>query len=63
MTIPIRMKTEGKDYIRKMITVSLVDRDDELFLCGLKTLIEWKEVAFYENILTIIMIGYREPKC
>ena len=38
--LPVRMKTENDDYIRKMITVSIVDREDELFLCGLKTLIE-----------------------
>ena len=32
-----------------MITVSIVDREDELFLCGLKTLIEWKAAVFYEK--------------
>ena len=26
-----------------------IDRKDELFLCGLKTLIEWKSAMFYEK--------------
>ena len=43
------MKTQNDDYIRKVVTVSIVDREDELFLCGLKTLIEWKAVVFYEK--------------
>ena len=47
--LPVRMKTEKDDYIRRMITVSIVDREDELFLCGLKTLIEWKAAVFYEK--------------
>ncbi len=47
--LPVRMKTENDDYIRRMITVSIVDREDELFLCGLKTLIEWKVAVFYER--------------
>merc|ERR1712002_169246 len=33
ITLPVRMKTESDDYIRRMITVSIVDREDELFLC------------------------------
>ena len=32
-----------------MIRVSFVDKKDELFLCGLKTLIEWKAAVFYEK--------------
>ena len=47
--LPVRMKTENDDYIRRMITVSIVDREDELFLCGLKTLIEWKAAVFYDK--------------
>ena len=47
--LPVRMKTDSDDYIRKMITVRIVDREDELFLCGLKTLIEWKAAVFYEK--------------
>ena len=49
ITLPVRMKTESDDYIRRMITVSIVDKDDELFLCGLKTLIDWKAAVFYEK--------------
>ena len=49
ITLPVRMKTENDDYIRKMITVSIVDREYELFVCGMKTLIEWKAAGFYEK--------------
>ena len=31
--LPVRIKTENDGYIRRMITVSIVDREDELFLC------------------------------
>ena len=47
--LPVRMKTEKDDYIRRMITVSIVDRENELFVCGLKTLIEQKAAVFYEK--------------
>ena len=33
IALPVRMKTYSDDYIKKMITVSIVDREDELFLC------------------------------
>ena len=39
--LPVRMKTEKDEYIRRMITVSIVDREDGFILFGLKTLIEW----------------------
>ena len=47
--LPVRMKTENDDYIRKMVIASIVNREDELFLCGLKALIEWKAAVFYEK--------------
>ncbi len=31
ITLSVRMKTEKDDYIRRMITVSIVDREEELF--------------------------------
>ncbi len=49
ITLPVRMKTENDDYIRRIITVSIVDREDELFVCGLKTLIEWNAAVFYQR--------------
>ena len=33
----------------RMITVSVVDREYELFLCGLKILMEWKAAVYYEK--------------
>ena len=47
ITLPVRMKTEKDDYIRRMTKVGFVEREDELFLCGLKTLIEVKAAVFY----------------
>ena len=32
ITLPVRMKTDKDDYIRSIITVSIVNRKDELFL-------------------------------
>ena len=55
IALPVTMKTDRDDYIRKMITVSIVDRKNELMLCGLKTLIEWKAAVFYEK--SEIMFG------
>ena len=40
ITLLVRMKTDDHDFIMKMVTVSVVDREDELFLCGLKTLMD-----------------------
>ena len=43
------MKTDNDDFMMKMVTVSVVDREDKLFLCGLKTLMEWKAAVSYEK--------------
>ena len=37
ITLILRMKTGKDDYIRKMVTVSIVNREYELFSNGLKT--------------------------
>ena len=47
--LPVRMRADKDDFIMKMVTVSIVDREDELFLCGLMTLIEWKAAVYYEK--------------
>ena len=49
ITLQVRMKTDNDAFIMKMVTVSVVDRDDELFLCGLKTLMDWKAELHYEK--------------
>ena len=49
ITLPVRMRTDNDDFMMKMVTVSVVDREDELFLCGLKTLMEWKAAVYYEK--------------
>ena len=37
------------EYIRKSIDMNIIDRVEDLFLCGLKTLREWKAAVFYER--------------
>ena len=49
LTLPVRMRTDDDSFMRKMITISIVDRDDELFLCGLNTLIEGMAAVYYEK--------------
>ena len=49
ITLPVRMKTGGDDYSRKMVSVSKVDREDELFLFGLDPFIAWKSAVVYEK--------------
>ena len=63
IALPVRMKTDDDDYARKMITVSIVDREDELFLCGLKMLIEWKVAVFYEKSEFFLMRQRKEFTC
>ena len=38
VTIPIGIRVGNEDFIRKNIAMSVIDREEELFLCGLKTL-------------------------
>ena len=38
--MPIVMKVGDGDYVRKNISVNVIDREEDLFLCGLKTLRE-----------------------
>ena len=40
MTLPIVMQDGDGDYIRKSIDVNVIDREEDLFLCRLKTLRE-----------------------
>ena len=47
--MPIIMKVGDKDYIRKIICVNVKAREEDLFLCELKTLREWKAAVFYED--------------
>ena len=49
ISIPVRMKTEDDDFIMKTVTISMIDREDELFLCGLKTLMEWKAAIHFDK--------------
>ena len=49
VTMPIIMKVVDEDYVRKNISVNIIHREEDLFLCGLKTLRQWKAAVFYEN--------------
>ena len=45
---PIGVKLEDGDYIKREVTSSVVDKEEELFLCGRKTLNEWRTALFFE---------------
>ena len=49
ITLPVRIKTDNGNFMIKMVKVSVVDGEDELFLCGLKTLMEWKAAVYYKK--------------
>ena len=38
VTMVIVIRVGNRDFIRKNIAMSVIDREEELFLCGLKTL-------------------------
>ena len=46
---PIMVKVEYSDYIKTEVTANVVDKVEELFLYGRKTLTEWKTVVFFEE--------------
>ena len=49
ITMPVAIKSENGDHIKKMITISIIDREEDLFLCGLKKLKQWRAAVFYES--------------
>ena len=49
ITLPVRMKTDDHDFIMMMVTESVVDKEDKLFLCGLKTLMDWNAAIHYNK--------------
>ena len=49
MTLPLSIKVGNDDYIKKRIVAYVIDRVEDLFLCQLKTLKEWKTVVFYKR--------------
>ena len=38
VTMPLVIRVGNEDFTRKNIAMSIIDREEELFLCGLKTL-------------------------
>ena len=40
VTMLIVIRVGNEDYVRKSISVKVIDREEDLFLCGLKTLRE-----------------------
>ena len=46
---PIVVKVEDGDYIKREVVANIVDKEEELFLCGRKTLQEWKAAVFFEE--------------
>ena len=44
---PIVVKVEGDDYIKREVTANIIEKEEELFLCGRQTLTEWKIAVFF----------------
>ena len=49
LMMPIFIKTGDKDYIKMIVVASVIAREEDLFLCGLKTLQGWRVEVFYER--------------
>ena len=45
----IVIKVEEDDFKRREITVSIIDSEEIIFLCGKKTLTEWKTALYFEE--------------
>ena len=50
----IVIKVKNDDYIKREVTTNIIDKKEELFLCGWKTLTEWKIAVFFEKIHQIL---------
>ena len=44
------IKVEDGYFVKTEVTENMVDKEEELFLCGRKMLTEWKTVLFFEEI-------------
>ena len=42
VNFPIVMKTENDDYVKKSVTVNMINADEVNFLCGRETTKGWK---------------------
>ena len=48
ITIPVLIEVKNGDNIRNIITLKIIEREDDLVLFRLKTLTDWNAVVFYE---------------
>ena len=60
VSMPIIMKAGEDDCIKKIISVNVIDREKDLFLCGLKTLREWNLWYFMRRMKWNLVIVTKE---
>ena len=46
---PLIVKVEDGDYIKREVVANIVEKEEELFLCGRTTLQEWKAAVFFDE--------------
>ena len=46
---PIVIKVDNEDNIISKVNANKIDKEEELFLCGRKTLPEWKIAVLFEE--------------
>ena len=55
---PIVIRMENDDYIKREVTANIIEKEEELFLCGRQILTDWKIAVFFEkNRLAFIENG------
>ena len=49
VTIPLVIMTQDGIHIKRRIVTNVISKEEDLFLCGLKTLVDCKAAIFYEG--------------
>ena len=47
ITIPIMIKTLRGNNFKREVTANVIHKEEELFLSGVKTLVDWKAAVFF----------------
>ena len=46
---PVLMKTDGDSFIKKDVTVNVIESDEVTFLCGEETLVDWNTTLYFSK--------------
>ena len=50
VTIPVVLKTDANYFVKRDIVANVISSDEVNFLCGRKTIIEWKTKVDYDVV-------------